>query len=495
MTARRLTAVPDPDRNRAVAYIRVSSIGPRDVAHFHSPDLQHQAIADLLGRRGLVEVARVEDIDQTGRHFNRDGVQRVLEMARNRQVDVVALYNLSRLGRNTAETLRVIHELRGLGVTVISASENVDDSPEGQFMLTQFLSMAQLYSDQRGAEWARVHAFMAVGGRQVGQPPIGYVQELTDRVTVKGRRVRRGPMLVDPVLGPAVGRAFRDYAAGARVRDIARALGDLRGAAVWPAQVRRMMSNRFYLGFVTYKGTEHQGLHEPLVDAVTWRACQRRRAADAKTSPRRLQAAHALSGLAVCDVCDAKAQLRSSRERDAGRVARLGCPRQSDLRACTGCGSMRVTDVEAYVLDWLRDYLKALKVDTDVQAARRSRLAVAKANAAHLRAELARNRTARRNLAVDRGRRIIAEDVFLDADADLAAAGDRLVEAIAAAEVMEGLAPRKAATAIKKLLGLWPDATSGERNQMVRDVIAEVRLFPAMYWRQPAAERVHVEPL
>jgi site-specific DNA recombinase len=507
--SRRLAAVPQPERDRAVAYIRVSAVGGRDAEQFHSPDLQHHAIVDLLHRRGLREVARIEDIDRTGRDFNRAGIQQVLAMARARQVDVVALYDLSRLGRNTGETLRVITDLHDLGVAVASTAEQIDDSPEGQFMLTQFLSMAQLYSDQMGRRWRHAHEHMAREGRQVGQPPIGYRQTDTGRVTARGRAVHRGPMAVDPVLGPAVTRAFHDYAAGVRVREIATTLSDLRGRPIWPAQVRAMLRRPFYRGLVTYKGALYPGTHQPLVDERTWEACQRRIAADAKESPRRLQVAHALSGLAACDACGSSAVLRSTYEGGqyragdpprrsrpgAKRVTRLGCPRQSDLRACTGCGAMPAAEVETVVLDQLATYLRRLRVDDREQAGRRARQAQARADATHLRAEIRRTRAARSRLAVDLAHRIIPAEVYKDADGELSEAEQRLSRALAAAESQEGLAPRRAANASAELLRLWPDATVPERNRMLRAVVASVRLRPSAYYRQPASERVEVVPL
>lgn len=497
MTPRRLSSVPDPDRNRAVAYIRVSAVMGRQAEEFHSPELQYRAVADMLGRRGLREVLRVEDIDRTGRDFNREGIQQVFDLARTGQIDVVAIADLSRLGRNTAESLRAIKELRELGVSVLSAAEQIDDTPEGQFQLGVLLGVAQLYSDQQGRKWRQVHEFMATDGRQVGQPPIGYLQEPTDRTTVKGRRVRQGPALVDPVLGPAVAQALRDYAVGVRVRDIARRLGALRGRPMWPAQVRQMMRNRFYLGYVTYKGVEYQGQHQPLVDALTWKQIQRRVAADAKTPARRLQAASAVTGLVICDICEHKAVLRSSSERAAGRITRIGCARQTDLKICTGCGAMRIDEVEQAVFDWLKAYLSDLRVNSDAQAARRNRAAVAKASAAHLRAELRRNRSEQAELAVQRVRAKdhLDERAWNDAAEALRDAETDLAAALATAEAAEGLAPRKAAAAVAELIELWPDATSGERNRMLRAVVQVVRLKPAAYYRQPASERVFPEPL
>src|SRR5207248_2721737 len=150
------------------------------------------AMRDLAARRGLREVMVVEDIDVSGRTFQRAGIQRILEMARSREVDVVALYDLSRLGRNTAESLRTIKELRELGVSVVSTVEQIDDTPEGQFQLGVFLGMAQLYSDQVGRRWQQVITHRAEQGRvHASRPAVGY------------RRVGRD-IEPDPTVAPLV---------------------------------------------------------------------------------------------------------------------------------------------------------------------------------------------------------------------------------------------------------------------------------------------------
>lgn len=118
---------------RQVSYIRVSALMGRGGEQFHSPDLQLQAIREMAGRTQAIEVAVVQDIDRTGRDFNREGIRQVMAMARNHEIDVVGFYDLSRFGRNLAESLGHIRELHDLGVSVASTVENFDDSPEGQF--------------------------------------------------------------------------------------------------------------------------------------------------------------------------------------------------------------------------------------------------------------------------------------------------------------------------------------------------------------------------
>jgi site-specific DNA recombinase len=123
MPRRALAAVPDQPR-RVVAYRRVSALMGRGGDDFHSPDVQLQAIRRVT--TGMVEVAVIDDIDRTGRHFAREGIDKIRALAEAGHLDVLAVYDVSRLGRNVRESLAFLSRLADRGVTIVSACEQVD---------------------------------------------------------------------------------------------------------------------------------------------------------------------------------------------------------------------------------------------------------------------------------------------------------------------------------------------------------------------------------
>src|SRR5687768_2774212 len=145
-TNRRLVAVLDRPL-RVVVYIRVSALMGRGGDDFHSPEVQLGAI-----RRRTIGMREVEvidcDIDQTGTTFDRKGIDRVRELAEAGLMDVLAVYNVSRLGRNTLESLKFLNWLADRGVTIISAKQHIDTStPSGRKHLTDLLAGAQMQSE------------------------------------------------------------------------------------------------------------------------------------------------------------------------------------------------------------------------------------------------------------------------------------------------------------------------------------------------------------
>src|SRR3712207_757834 len=113
-------------------YVRVSALMGRGGDAFLSPDLQEQAIDRMVTLTGGRPGPLFSDIDRTGTDFNREGVQQaitwVMEDPARRGL---ATYDVSRLGRNTSESLAVVKELRKAGAVYASAQEKIDDTPEG----------------------------------------------------------------------------------------------------------------------------------------------------------------------------------------------------------------------------------------------------------------------------------------------------------------------------------------------------------------------------
>ena len=487
MTTRRLRSVPDgASPLRAGLYVRVSALMGREGEEFRSPDLQLAAMRRFIATRNMVEVATWQDLDRSGRTFQREGIEAAFAAVRAGEVDVLVVLDLSRFGRNTSECLRRIRELRDLGVPVVSTVEQIDDSPEGQFTLGMFLGMHQLYSDRVSRQWQQVHAAIHEQGGWLGQVPIGYR--------------RTGPRVIepDPDTAPAVREAFAAYAAGASATEVVRRLRALTGQARRNNSLLGMLRNPVYIGQVrsTTRGTVHPGRHERLIDDETWERVQARMRAASYTPKRSLTPQHPWVGLVNCDECGHPMARHITQTLSDGRqVLRLRCSMKVD-GLCPGAGSPTSEDLEQVVLAWLRDYLVKIRTDDATRAAARSRVTRAKLDIKRLRAELKALRDARATLGVDLGRRILTP---ADYQAAIAAIDEqeRDIEAVLATQeaAAGNAAPRQARQAIERLLELWGPATMPERNRMLRDVLREIRIRPAASWRQPLVQRVLIDPL
>lgn len=513
---RRLNPVPDQP-GRVALYVRVSAVMGREGEAFHSPDLQVESARRAAAAAGLREVCEpISDIDVSGRSFSRGGIDKLRALVEERKVDVVAVYDLSRLGRNLAESLTFITWLREHGVSVMSAQEKIDDSPEGQFMLAQFLSLAQLYSDQRSRGWrdvviARARQGYGHGGGQ----RLGYRYQRDEN----GRPLKGVPIQVDPVEGPLITEAFRRYAAGDKIADIVRTIAQGRGKHTAIPTVKSVLANPFYLGKVVLWQRDHRttrargnltvndvpafigpGKHEPLIDQETFDKVQRRLRRDSKEYAGHLAISHSLVGLVFCAHCQRHAQKHTTGK---GHVERYQCGSNTGgtrrlLEPCCGLGSPRVAEVEDEVLDQLRSKLSRLRGDDAERAADLARRVREKTDAELLATELAEVRrrlrdTVRRQVETTSETTMAAlAELQAELEAQDASLTERL-EAIQAPEDGHDMTFEQFANLGETVLALWPDATAAERNRMLKAVVRRVEIRKATRWREPAADRVRVE--
>jgi len=82
-------------------------------------------------------------------HFqDRPEGKRLIEDAKDKKFDIVLIWKIDRLARDTRDSLTVAHILREMGISLISMTEPFDTStPVGEFMFTQLASMAKLERD------------------------------------------------------------------------------------------------------------------------------------------------------------------------------------------------------------------------------------------------------------------------------------------------------------------------------------------------------------
>jgi DNA invertase Pin-like site-specific DNA recombinase len=69
-----------------------------------------------------------------------------------RDVDYVIVYELSRMNRNRVDDAIVLMNLRKHGVTLVSATESIDETPVGQLVHGLFATVNEFRSAKDGAD-------------------------------------------------------------------------------------------------------------------------------------------------------------------------------------------------------------------------------------------------------------------------------------------------------------------------------------------------------
>jgi DNA invertase Pin-like site-specific DNA recombinase len=86
------------------------------------------------------------DRAMTGTNDNRKEFQRMLRESAKRKWEIVLVYKLDRFSRNKYEMAMHKKQLRDYGVKLVSAMENIPDTPEGIILESLLEGMAEYYS-------------------------------------------------------------------------------------------------------------------------------------------------------------------------------------------------------------------------------------------------------------------------------------------------------------------------------------------------------------
>ena len=279
-----VTAEARAETKTAVLYLRVSTKeqatkgGEKEGFSIPAQRESCRRKAEALGATVLGEYV---DAGESARSANRPELQRMLRDLRGRSADYLIVHKVDRLARNRMDDLEIHSDLPAASVTLVSCSENIDETPSGMLLHGIMSSIAEFYSRNLAAEVSKGMGQKASVGGTPGRAPIGY-----RNAAVQGPdgRETRG-VVFDDQRAPHIRWAFEQYATGQwTLASLASELVQ-RGLTTVPSpkrpakpvrftQLHMILTNRYYLGEVSWRGAIYEGKHEPLVSGQAFEAVQ-----------------------------------------------------------------------------------------------------------------------------------------------------------------------------------------------------------------------------
>jgi site-specific DNA recombinase len=266
------------------------------------------------------------------------------------------------LNRNRIDDAWVLMSLRPLKVTLVSATENIDETPVGQLMHGILATINEFRSAEDGADIRFKMEEKARRGGTLGRAPLGY---LNVRDTSEGRNI--GTVIIDEERAPFVRLAFELFATGEYTLERLAATLTERGLRTRPgrfpagpisdSKLSRMLRDRYYLGYTRFKGVERRGRHEPLISEELFEQVQLVLDARAVANERQRTYPHYLKGSLFCGRCHDAGRLgRMVIQRSVGRAGGeyfyFFCTRRQD-RQCDN-PYIGIDDIEAAVERYYR---------------------------------------------------------------------------------------------------------------------------------------------
>lgn len=266
---------------KAYGYMRVSTEEQVDNMSFQT---QEQAIRDYAQRHNMEIVHIYHDDGYTAKNARRPDLQEMLQNLSDRHSDVknVIIYNTRRLTRDIDSFSRDIGSiLVAHRIQLHSATEQMDDTPQGRFMRTLSIALGQLDNEQKGQVIADNMRGVALEGWWQGNIPLGYSPKKVPVGQSRNGKVKeRLTLQRNDTMGDKVQTVLERFSKGditqAQLAEFADSIGlkSSTGGTLGLQSIKHMLTSITYAGYVSNKSTGFEaveGKHEGLISLETFK--------------------------------------------------------------------------------------------------------------------------------------------------------------------------------------------------------------------------------
>jgi site-specific DNA recombinase len=369
----------------AAVYARVSSTGQlgRDGDEDgYSIPAQVKAGEQKAAELGAkVEKAYIERAE-SAKSDDRPVLQMMLRELPALKVKYLIVHKVDRLARNRLDDAQLYERLVKMGITLVSVTENIDETPAGRLMHGMLASFAEYYSNNLAHEIRKGLRQKHENGGTPHKPPIGYMSK---RELIGNQDIRS--VVVDPDRADLVRLAFQLYATGNwTLHSLADHLEEQglrsRGTRRYPERplpynrIHAMLHNPYYVGTVVWSGRRFAGRHPKLVDQDTFDRVQMLLAANKVGGDRCQVHHHYLRGTIVCEKCLGRLLFGRHRGRSGQQYDYFSCNNRSVRRKDTRCdsGHYAVSAVEQKIEELYRSVRLTAAVKEQIRTELRQEL-------------------------------------------------------------------------------------------------------------------------
>lgn len=326
-------------------YLRLSKDDER-AGESLSIENQRRLLSNYVAEQGWTMYDEYVDDGYSGTDFNRPGIQRMLEDAKNGRINLIVCKDLSRFGRNYIQVGQYTDYIFPMyNIRFIALNDNIDTLKADSASM-DMMPIMNVFNEWHAANTSKKLRAVFESNARAGR----YKTTFASYGYVKGDDENYTPT-VDPEAAAIVRRIFNMRASGMNFKKIADTLNDehittpidykyekmgkeypMYSHHLWSSQtVRRILKNPIYLGHlvqlretsvsyknhkVIYRDKEDLAVvennHEPIITQELW---DKVREMDASVSNGKVQKngpTKPLSGLCYCDVCGAKMKQHNS---------------------------------------------------------------------------------------------------------------------------------------------------------------------------------------
>ena len=237
----------------AVIYARYSSERQTE----QSIEGQLHVCNEFAQRNDIRIVDTYIDRAMTGTNDNRADFQRMLKDSVKKAWDYVLVYKLDRFSRNKYEMAMHKKTLKDNGIKLLSAMENIPDTPEGIILESLLEGMAEYYSAELSQKVRR------------GMNETRHKGNFTGGHILFGYKVENHKVLINEDEAQIVKKLFLDFASGRLITEILQELRDTgilyRGKPFARNTLYNLIKNEKYSGKYIYNGETFTNIYPQII--------------------------------------------------------------------------------------------------------------------------------------------------------------------------------------------------------------------------------------
>lgn len=330
-----------------VIYARYSSNSQTE----QSIEGQLRVCREYAQRNNLAAAGTYIDRATTGTNDNREQFQKMLKDSDKKAWNYVLCYKLDRFSRNKYEMAIHRKHLKDNGVKILSAMENIPDSPEGILLESLLEGMNQYYSEELSQKTKRGLRETRIKGNYMGGP-INYGYKIVHETTGEQTAAK---VAINEEEAPILLHIFEAYAAGNRIPDIVRELDDKgvknRGNPFTVNSIYFMLQQEKYTGVYNFNGETFTHIYPAIIPKELFQIV-RKRVDKNKTGKHVIGVDYILMGKCFCGYCGRQLRSAAGTTTDGTILRYYRCPYSKKDVNCHN-KSVRKEVLEQIVIDAL----------------------------------------------------------------------------------------------------------------------------------------------
>lgn len=332
----------------AVIYARYSSDNQTE----QSIEGQLRVCEQYAQNHGYAILEKYIDRAMTGTNDNRPDFQRMIKDSAKREFEYIIVYKIDRFSRNKYEIAKNKKILKDNGVKLLSAMENIPDTPEGIILESLLEGMAEYYSAELSQKVKR------------GMNETRLKGNFTGGKVIYGYKVENHKIVVDKEQAEVVRYIFKQYLLGEYVKDIIATLtsrGILRnGRPFIEKTIYGMLNNEKYIGIFRHENQVFDNMYPKIISVDMYNAIQNKSRKN-RYGKRSTKVIYLLRSKLICGYCGKSMNAESATSK-TGRTNRYyNC---LGRKKGTGCKQpiVRKDVLEKFVLDNVIKILRKPKI-------------------------------------------------------------------------------------------------------------------------------------